>query len=107
MLGDLRSVHSAETAYYLGPGRSTYGDFLAMEGNNYLPGNFSAGATSYARFGYNGTLALVNNNSGYQLMVQGPIISLTSPSYYMDESGVIRYNNTSPATANDLPVGSK
>lgn len=107
MMGDLRTIHSAQTAFYLGAGRSTYGDFDALEGNNCLPSNFSNGATTYSKFGYSGNLVLGNANASYSMQVQNPLVSSISPSFYIDESGVLRYNNTGTATVNDMPVGVK
>ena len=105
MMGDLRTILTAETAYYIGPGKSTYGNFIALETHQFLPSNLSSGATSYNRYGYTGTLTLTNNDASFSMHVDSIPITNISPSFFIDESGLIRYNTATSATATDPPVG--
>ncbi len=107
MIGDLRVIHTAETAYYTGPGKSSYGDFNELEGNRFLPTNFSIGSTSYRRHGYNGNLNLGNSKATFFVQTQHSSFSALSPSYYINETGTIRFNINGLATASDLPIGTR
>jgi prepilin-type N-terminal cleavage/methylation domain-containing protein len=112
--GDLRTVNSAEIAYAAGAGNGSFGDFDALGGgtattnNNYLPRNFATSGTAYIRSGYNGSINLKTNNTGYNLVCAPSAgVSTSALSYFTDESGTIRWNNSTNATNTDKPVGAK
>jgi prepilin-type N-terminal cleavage/methylation domain-containing protein len=107
MMGDLRTIHSAETAFYTGPGKSSYGDFSALEGNRFLPISFSTGATAYNRHGYSGNLTLGSSNASFNVIVNHSSFSATAPSYFINETGTIRFNTTGLASSTDRPVGTQ
>jgi prepilin-type N-terminal cleavage/methylation domain-containing protein len=105
--GDLRTINSAMIAFASGAGNGQFAaTFTALEGNNYLPANFSNAGTTYNRGGYTGTLSPGTGNATYNV-VTNPIAGATNSvfSYYTDESGTIRYKNSNGAANTDKPMG--
>lgn len=104
-MADLKTIHSAEVSYYSGVGASTYGTLAQLEAENLLADGFSTGNLSFKRFEYTGSLVLADSNSTFSITSEPPTISFSTPSYFLDESGAVRYSTSSTATAGSSPIG--
>lgn len=103
--GDLRTINSSQMAYAAGPGQGNYGTFTILESANMLPSGFSSSATAYTRNGYTGTLTPSSPTVSYSVVSSPGSITLTSPSYFTDESGAIRFNTSGAASSSSTPIG--
>ena len=104
--GDLKTIHSAELAYFSGAGQGQYGTFPQLETLNLLPSRFSDGAAmSYVRHNYTGTMTFGPSNSTFSISSVPPLISPNTPSFFVDDSGAIRYNESDIANSSSTPLG--
>lgn len=105
--GDLKTLHSAEVSYYTGAGMGSYGTLTQLENQKLIPHGFSTSDTNYERFNYTGTLTLSNANSNFSIVASPIAISPNTPSFYLDDSGAVRYSTSAPATSTSTPIASQ
>lgn len=104
-MADLKTIHSAQLSYYSGPGAGTYGTFPQLETQKLLSAGFSTGDYTYKRFNYSGTLTLSDANRVFTILCNPTTINHQTPSYFIDESGAVRYSTTGNATSSSTPIG--
>jgi prepilin-type N-terminal cleavage/methylation domain-containing protein len=103
---DLKTIFIAQANFFSGAGMGTYGSFTALEAQKLLPQGFSDSATTYQRMGYTGTLVLGAGNASFSITALPFTINSDTPSYFLDESGAVRYSSTGTANASSPAIGS-
>jgi type IV pilus assembly protein PilA len=102
---DLKTIHSAEVSYFSGAGTGTYGTFSQLESRQLLPAGFSSGALRYERFNYTGAMELLNSSTEFRISTNPPTVNTNTPSFFLDDSGAIRYSTTGVATVASSHIG--
>lgn len=103
-IGTMRTLVSAEGAYFAGPGGySSYGLSSDLVARNLIDASFAA-----PRQGYLFQITQPGGVTGYVITAtpQGPE-ALQMRFFLADESGVIRQNLGAPADANSSPIPSR
>ena len=102
---DMKTIHSSELAYYAGAGQGQYGTFPQLEALNLLPSGFCNSDTTYVRFNYTGTITFGTNNMTFSISAVPPVISRNTPSFYIDDTGSVRFSESSTAGSTSTPAG--
>lgn len=103
--GDLKTLHSAQVGYFSGAGGGKYGTLSALEAQKLLSAGFSSSNVTYHKSNYSGTLTLADSDTTFSIVSVPPAISATTPSFYLDESGALRIDSESTATASSTLAG--
>lgn len=99
-VASLRSIATSEMVY--NQIRGGYADFAALSESGMMP---DAALTSGVKSGYTFTLSVSDSpHSGYTAVAEPTDPSYGTPYYFLDETGVIRFEVGGPATAASAPV---